>query len=266
MSPFLHLSRPGLNGIADALEAGRLSLPVAAVSLCSYVADEHLPAVVAELNQLYQQGMTIHHMAYMLRLLAAERAQSQAKQDQVDLVWTGPKVPGTESRDTSVVVRELFSSAQHSVLIASFAIDQGPKGHDLFRPLAQRMDANPDLQVRMFLNVKRKYQDKTPASILLRQFAETFRHHVWPGQRLPEVFHDPRTMRLTAETNACLHAKCVVVDEERFLVTSANFTEAAHLRNIEIGVTMTDKTIAKSIRSQFEMLLAQNILQRVPSL
>jgi phosphatidylserine/phosphatidylglycerophosphate/cardiolipin synthase-like enzyme len=264
MSPFLKLSRPALNGIADALEAGRLGPPVSPVSLCGYVEAESLSAVVSELNQLYQQGMTISHIAYMLRLLAAERAQSQAKQDLVDLVWTGPEVPGTESRDTGIVVRELFNSAKFSVLISSFAIDQGPKGHELFGPLAKRMDEHPDLQVRMFLNVKRKYQDTTPASVLLRQFAETFRHKVWPGQRLPEVFHDPRTMLMTGESNACLHAKCVVVDEERFIITSANFTEAAHERNIEAGVLMTDRVVAKAIRSQFEMLVANKLLQRVP--
>ncbi len=266
MSPFVHLSRPTLLGLAGGIETGRFSLPTSAVALSGYVPDAALATVAQELNRLHQQGMACGHLVYLLQALADERAQSQTKQDHIDLVWTGPEIPGTESRDTRIVVRELFSQAQHSVLIASFAIDQGPKGQDLFRPLAERMDANPDLQVRMFLNVKRKYQDKTPASVLLRQFAETFRHQVWPGKRLPEVFHDPRTMAMTADTNACLHAKCVVVDEDWFLVTSANFTEAAHLRNIEMGVAMADETIAKAIRSQFEMLLAQNVLQRIPSL
>lgn len=266
MSPFVHLSRPALLGLAGGIETGRFSLPTSAVALSGYVPDAALAAVAQELNRLHQQGMACGHVVYLLQALADERVQAQTQQDHIDLVWTGPEIPGTESRDTRIVVRELFSQAQHSVLIASFAIDQGPKGQDLFRPLAERMDANPDLQVRMFLNVKRTYQDKTPASVLLRQFAETFRHQVWPGQRLPEVFHDPRTMAMTADANACLHAKCVVVDEERCLVTSANFTEAAHLRNIEMGVAMTDKTIAKAIRSQFEMLLAQNTLQRIPSL
>ncbi|AFY62376.1 DISARM system phospholipase D-like protein DrmC [Synechococcus sp. PCC 6312] len=266
MSPFVQLSRPALIGIAEALKAGRLNLPVSAVSLCSYVPEQGLTAVVKEINHLHQQGLARTQLAYILELLAKERAASQSKQDQVDLVWTGPEVPGTESRDTGIVVRELFSSAQHSVLISSFAIDQGIKVHNLFRPLASRMDANPDLQVRMFLNVQRKYQDRTPSSILLREFSETFRHHVWPGQRLPEVFHDPRTMLMTAESNACLHAKCVVVDEESLLVTSANFTEAAHERNIEAGLLMRNRTIAKAIRSQFEMLVARKIIERVPGL
>lgn len=266
MSPFLQLSRPGLLGIAEALESGRLGLPVTPVAICGYVVNGSLPGVVTELNRLHQQGMAVSHIAYMLKLLAAERSHSQTKQDQVSLVWTGPEVQGAESRDTGIVVRELLSSAKFSVLISSFAIDQGAKGHELFRPLATLMESNPDLQVRMFLNVKRKYQDPTPTSVLLRQFADTFRQRVWPGKRLPEVFYDTRSVQMTTDANACLHAKCIVVDEERVLVTSANFTEAAQARNIEAGILMSDRTLAKAIRSQFEMLVTVGAIARVPGI
>lgn len=266
MSPFLSLSRPALNGLAMVLEMDRLSFPVYPFSLVSYVPEELGEVIAVELNTLRQQGMSSFHMAYMLKLLAQERTISHQKQEQVDLVWTGPEMPGTESRDTAVVVRELFSSARYSVLISSFAIDQGTKGQQLFQPLADRMDANPQLSVRMFLNVKRQYNDKTPASTLLQQFSENFRKYVWAGQRLPEVFHDPRSLEFSKDANACLHAKTVVIDEERVFATSANFTEAAHQRNIEAGVLIANQVAAKAIRSQFEMLVAQKILQRVPGL
>ncbi len=266
MSPFLKLSRPALSGLAEALESGRVVFPVSPITVSGYAPAACLLEIVAELNQLYQQGMVANHVAYILRVLAAERTESQAKQDQVDLVWTGPEVPGTESRDTSIVVRELFNSAHYSVLISSFAIDHGYKSQQIFQPLAQRMDADPQLSVRMFLNVKRQYNDPTSAQTLLREFSETFRRQVWPGQRFPEVFHDPRSLALSSTTNACLHAKCIVVDDERVLITSANFTEAAHQRNIEAGVLLANPVAARAIRAQFEMLVAHNILQRVPGL
>ncbi|MDX2099443.1 MAG: DISARM system phospholipase D-like protein DrmC [Leptolyngbyaceae cyanobacterium bins.59] len=266
MSPFLSLSHSALHELAIAMETGRLSFPVSALALCSYVPETLQQVVAVELNHLRQQGMSVAHLAYLLKLLAQERRVTQAKQDQTALVWTGPEVPGTESRDTRIVVQELFKSARHNVLISSFAIDQGEKGYELFRPLAERMDANPGLNVRMFLNVKRKFKDPTPAPVLLRQFAEDFRNKVWPGKRLPEVFHDPRALYLTADSNACLHAKCVVVDEARVFITSANFTEAAHERNIEAGVLLQDAVLARGMRSQFEMLVAQNILHRVPGI
>jgi phosphatidylserine/phosphatidylglycerophosphate/cardiolipin synthase-like enzyme len=73
-------------------------------------------------------------------------------------------------------------------------------------------------------------------------------------------------MLMIAESNACLHAKGVVVDEERLLITSANFTEAAHERNLEAGVLMRDRSVARAIRSQFEMLVSRGLLQRIPGL
>jgi phosphatidylserine/phosphatidylglycerophosphate/cardiolipin synthase-like enzyme len=56
------------------------------------------------------------------------------------------------------------------------------------------------------------------------------------------------------------------VDEERLFVTSANFTEAAHERNIEAGVLIADPVAAKAMRSQFESLVDRKILRRVPGL
>jgi phosphatidylserine/phosphatidylglycerophosphate/cardiolipin synthase-like enzyme len=174
--------------------------------------------------------MTPHHIAYLLNLLAEERQESLCREP-FDLVWTGPELPGSESRDTGIIVKDLFRTAQHSLLISSFAIDWGSKGRELFQPLAQRMESIPDLQVRLFINIQRKYSDPTPSSTIIKQFTDNFRQS-WPGARLPEVFDDPRALDPTTSANACLHAKCVVADEIKTLITSANFTEAAHRRNI----------------------------------
>ncbi len=265
MSPFLSLNRFTLSGLAEALETGRLTLPVTLISLSHYIPDPLQQPITEAINRLHQQGMTGSALAFTLRLLVEERRLTQEKQN-LDVVWTGPEIAGSEGRDTAIVVRQMFSQAQHNVLISSFAIDEGPKGQELFRPLAKRMEDRPDLQVRMFLNVKRKFNSAKPTSVLLREFAETFRNRVWPGDRLPEVFYDPRSLELSSNTNACLHAKCVVVDEEKLLVTSANFTEAAHLRNIETGILTENRGAARSIRSQFEMLVSTDILRKVPGI
>lgn len=83
---------------------------------------------------------------------------------------------------------------------------------------------------------------------------------------MPEVFYDPRSLSKAKVPRACLHAKCVVVDDERLLVTSANFTEAAHQRNIEAGVLLQDTVAAKAMRSQFEMLVECKALCRLPGI
>jgi phosphatidylserine/phosphatidylglycerophosphate/cardiolipin synthase-like enzyme len=128
------------------------------------------------------------------------------------------------------------------------------------------MDTNPELNVRMFLNVNRPHNSETPTSTFLREFANTFRQDIWPGKRLPEVFHDPRSLIMGMDAKACLHAKCIVVDQERLLVTSANFTEAAHERNIEAGVLLNDPVTAQALQMQFESLVTRNILCQIPGI
>lgn len=261
---FLQLSRPALVKLATALETGRLAPPFSLSAIANYVPAALSPEIVDELNRLSGEGVRGKQIAYTLRLLAAERGASQAVRDRVELVWTGPEVTGSQSRDTSVVVRELFSTAKHSVLISSFAIDRGEKARKLFQVLAQRMDANPQLKVQMFLNIQRPHRDRQAESILLTDFANTFRREIWTGMRLPEVFHDPRSLLVDTQQKACLHAKCIIVDEEQVLITSANFTEAAHERNVEAGVLLTEPMTAQALRMQFDALVSQKILRPIP--
>jgi len=261
---FLQLSRPSLLNLASVLKTGRLYPPFSLSSIADCVPAALSREVADELNHLIATGTRPEDIAYTLRLLAAERDKSQTIRDRVDLVWTGEEVVGNTSRDTLVVVRELFSTAKKNILISSFAIDQGEKARRLFGILGQRMDSNPGLQVQMFLNVQRPHHSLTPESILLREFADTFRKNIWSGQRLPQVFYYPRSLAVGTKSKASLHAKCVVVDDERVLITSANFTEAAHERNIEVGVLLADPSAAQSMRAQFEILVANKILHRLP--
>ncbi len=251
MSVLHALGRPALLGLAQDLDARRLEPPYSRSRLHALVPDALVDDVLAELRSMSDDGMTAAHIARLLRLLAEERQAAQSIADRIELVWSGPELPGNTSRDTSVVVRQLFREARRSLLIASYAIDKGAKAQALFGELAARMDAEPDLSVRLFLNIQRPHRDETPEAILLRQFADTFRDDIWPGERLPEVYYDPRALEIGPGPKACLHAKVVVVDEERVFISSANFTEAAHERNIEAGVVVDDASLARSLGRQF---------------
>ena len=266
MSALRRLGRPAMSVLAGALEAGGVSPPFRRSQLQGSVSDELLEDVLGELSQLSESGMAPAHIAHMLRLLAEERTAAQAIADRIALVWSGTEVMAGASRDTAVVVQELFREAKESVLIASYALDTGSKAKALFGHLAARMDAEPDLQVRLFVNVHRKHRDMTADAVLLREFADTFRDKIWPGERLPQVFHDPRSLATEGTVRACLHAKCIVIDDDRALVTSANFTEAAHERNIEAGTVITDTILARALKAQFDTLVDHGALKRVPGM
>lgn len=260
-SPLRQLSRTSMLVIADALERGRLGAPFTPMSVAHFVSPEQAGAVAAELERLQSLGGDPRHHAFLLRLLAEEREEGERAGGRVELVWTGPEVVGTASRDTYVVVREMFANARESILIAGYAVYQGKQ---VFQTLAERMDANPTLSCRMFLNIARRPGDERADSESLRDFAEGFRRDVWPGRRLPQVYYDPRALLAGPGPRASLHAKCIVVDDECAFVTSANFTEAAQERNIEAGVLVRDPTLSRGLRSQFESLLAAGLLRVLP--
>jgi phosphatidylserine/phosphatidylglycerophosphate/cardiolipin synthase-like enzyme len=73
---------------------------------------------------------------------------------------------------------------------------------------------------------------------------------------IPEVYFDPRSLDPEADKRSCLHAKTVVVDSRYGFVSSANFTEAAHLRNIEVGVAFDSSPFAHQVSNFFDVLLA----------
>jgi len=259
-SPLRTLTRDTRQVLALALEAGRLSIPYTALALRRYVGAAASDALATELDRLATIGMTPTLLREVLVLLNEEPEVPRAS-----LVWSGPEEGGTTTRDTGVVLRELFAGASKSVLVAGFAVYQGKT---VFKVLADRMDAEPSLDVRMFLNIERKYGDTTVVAELLKLFADRFRAQQWPGQRLPTVFYDPRALEPTerGKGRAALHAKCVVVDDVNALVTSANFTEAAQDRNIEVGVLVDDAEFARSLRHQFDALIEARILVRTPGL
>jgi phosphatidylserine/phosphatidylglycerophosphate/cardiolipin synthase-like enzyme len=68
---------------------------------------------------------------------------------------------------------------------------------------------------------------------------------------------------MEAAKRSCLHAKCVVVDRRVAFVTSANFTEAAQTRNIEVGALIRCERFAARLAVHFETLADAGLLKAV---
>jgi phosphatidylserine/phosphatidylglycerophosphate/cardiolipin synthase-like enzyme len=256
--PLLQLTDGDLREIASALRAKRLAPPFSVMSLGRWIAAPMAQQIVASLQAMADQGFAETQLATMLELLVADRARRPRLEDVLDLVTTGPEAPGVTNRDTGVVVRELFAHARRSVLVAGYAVYQG---RSVFRALADRMQDCPELTVRMFLDVQRGPGDTSMASELVKRFAERFKRREWPEDRpLPQVFYDPRSLDADAAKRACLHAKCVVVDGEAIFVSSANFTEAAQQRNLEMGLLVRSRWLAERVTRHFDTLLGAGLL------
>jgi phosphatidylserine/phosphatidylglycerophosphate/cardiolipin synthase-like enzyme len=116
----------------------------------------------------------------------------------------------------------------------------------------------------MFLDVQRTQGDTAAPAELTRRFADRFRTQQWPPDRpLPKVYFYPRSIEPQSAKRACLHAKCVVVDDEAVFGSSANFTEAAHERNIEMGPLLRSGRLAEQITRLFDALLEAKLLEHI---
>lgn len=259
-----HLSRladSDLHELATALNSDRLASPYSAVGVERIVSSPLASRVAAELQQLADQGFSPAQIATTIGMMVQARNQRTFTEDLIDLVITGPEAPGATNRDTSVVVRELFAHAQQSVLVAGYAVYQGQQ---VFQALADRMEELPHLKVRMFLDVQRGPGDTSATREITRRFADRFRTKQWPAQRrLPEVFFDPRALATDSRKKACLHAKCVVVDRKDLFVSSANFTEAAQERNLEVGLLIHSPFLAERLQLYFDSLFEANLLTKL---
>lgn len=258
MSATDDVSASTLRALASALRSGQLAPPLSAFSL-SKIAECPM-ALVGELQSLASEGMASTHLALLLDTRAEGAEARMAGASACELVWTGPESVASNSRDTAVVIDDIFSTADRSVLVSSFVV-QG--GNVVFRVLAQRLDEKPDLHVRMFLHVARKPNDTREDSELLREFSAGLASQ-WPGQRWPEIFYDPRTLSADRDIRASWHAKCVLADDKVAFVTSANFTEWAQERNVEAGVLIRSAQFTLQLRRQFDGLVQSKQVRRLP--
>jgi phosphatidylserine/phosphatidylglycerophosphate/cardiolipin synthase-like enzyme len=257
MKLFQTMPPADLERLSTALRTRRLSPPYSAVSVGRACPTANRGLLCAELCRLEAAGWSAVQIA---DLAEAVSTASSARQAAVELVWSGPEGDGLTNRDTGVVTRELFGQAASEVVVVGFAVYQG---REIFARLADRLMELPTLKVRLFLDVRRPGGSSLPADQLARQFATEFLRTEWPSAVPPEMFYDPRSLNSEGAVRSSLHAKCVVIDRSMSLVTSANFTEAAQQRNIEVGCLIRCKRFASQLVGHFDKLLETGAIKKI---
>ena len=251
------LSDRDLETLTSALKSGRLPIPYSVPMTRPYVSTAAVGEVVRDLELLANQGFEGHQIAILIDAIRKART-SKPLDEIVELVTTGPEAPGTTNRDTSVVVQDLFRRAEKSVVIVGYAIYQGQM---VFDSLANRMNEISDLEVTMYLNLPPNKTTEVE-SIIVHRFMQDFRSKHWPKDcRIPTIYYDPRSVDTDRSKRASLHAKCIVVDEKEMFISSANFTERAQYRNIEVGLCLSSERLSSQLTRHFASLVENGDLK-----
>lgn len=248
---FHKLTSAMLREIASALREATLSSGLSAHVLQQIVGAALLQESLQSIGKLQSEGWISSQIAMLAELLADAKTQAESPEHLFDLVLSGPDVPGIATRDTAAVMHSLIEDCEREVILIGYAVHNG---RQLFERLAQKMVEDPKLKVWFCLNVGRHYGDSSLASEIVRRFAEEFVTQHWPWPLQPTVYFDPRALDDDTSGRTSLHAKCLIVDRRRALITSANFTEAAQQRNIEAGLVVTYVPFVERIATYFEGL------------
>ena len=250
------LSTADLTAFATALESGWIATSSPEKLFRTY-AGEDAASLKQWLRNITPAVFSASQVARMLRAVGAGRAREQILAP--DLVVSGPDVPGVPTADTHSVVQSLFQEATSEVVLAGYAFYNGQA---LFERLHEHWTRNPSLKVMFHVDVPRRHGDTASADSIITKYRDDFRARHWPWQPVPELYFDPRALESDSKTRASLHAKIVVIDRRKLLLTSANFTEAAQQKNIELGVLCSLPYLAERVCSYFEGLRKSGQVRR----
>lgn len=250
------LDDAGLDLLDRMLRSGRVGPGSGEALLRSY----DLPVDWASgLATLERAGWTRSLLADAVGAVAETRRR--AAPARTALVCTRPTADGPELIDTSVVVRQLFRQAEREVLIAGFRVTE----REMLEPL--RREAWRPLDVRLFVDLDPsidalgRKQPRAPVDTWPQAWLGQFLEAVWPvHMEPPRAWYAPSTLALNdAGEWRSMHVKCVVVDRRRWFVTSANFTQRGHFRNIELGALIDDPARAEEVIACFERWIADGV-------
>jgi len=192
---------------------------------------------VDPLNRAWAAAPNTHGSSIALALETALIAKRVAATATVEVVVTGPDSPEAPVRLTSEVVRQLIGSARQRVTLISYAAYQVPS---IIAALDQA--AARGIRIDLILESPEYLEGGGGASAYAK-----YRVYQWPtAQREPP--------------DAKLHAKAVVVDGRDVLLTSANMTNAAYDKNIELGVMCRGGATAQRVQKHFDALITRGVL------
>jgi phosphatidylserine/phosphatidylglycerophosphate/cardiolipin synthase-like enzyme len=119
------------------------------------------------------------------------------------------------------------------------------------------------VDARFFVHVPQIERGSAPESYVEKHMV-AFLASTWPfGDPVPHIDYDKRAL-VAGPPYSSLHAKCVVVDGTKAFISSANFTQRAQERNIEVGVLIEDPNFGSYLAGQWLGLIESGLVAEYP--
>ncbi len=193
-------------------------------------------------NELWEALQPVPAIAWD-PLITAVLAERRALTHPVpELVWTGASTK--QSRDTGVVLHDLFGTAQSHILVSIYSHQGGKK---LMNALATAKLRG--VAVDIYLNIKQEGGKRQLTQDDITNTINTFYNDWGTTVPSPNLYYDHRALEGKAFLD--MHAKCIVIDQKTCFIGSANFTDRAINYNIEAGVILHDPIFSNQVIGEF---------------
>jgi phosphatidylserine/phosphatidylglycerophosphate/cardiolipin synthase-like enzyme len=238
------LPTSSLESLETSLRGGALRNGVNPIAARQIIGEQR-EDIIDWLRLRQEAGIEAERTAELVGTVLVARERLPWPERLVDLIVSGPELDGLPSRETLPTILSLVEQATSEIFVIDYTIHGA---QSFFERIADAMARVPDMRVTFCLDVQRGRNDTSMDSEILRRFRRKFFEDSWRANREPEI------------------AKCVVVDRKTAFITSANLTDAAQRKNIELGVLVEHPPLAQRTVEYFEGLIQKGMLKPIPAM
>lgn len=184
-------------------------------------------------------------------LTAAVAAEQRRRDQQLELVWTGPDSRVIPVRQTAQVLIDLIADAKKSLLVVSYAVFRIPK---IREALVRAARCGVRIRIILDLASDSDIQGYNPLRAVGDEVISCSEILYWPEDKRQAYADGKRGL---------LHVKCLVADSQILFLSSANLTDQALRLNMELGVLIRGTVHPAHVENHFAELLARGILKQL---
>ena len=195
---------------------------------------------INEVSELVMKELpTISEQDAIKVSMLADALVANRNKESIEIVTTTPVSFQTKGRKTQSVIDEIISSAEKSITFTGYSISE------YFEYLLKLIDQKSRCGVNVDLYINDYETHKKVLLDIYHKERKFFKVYRYSGNKEDKM--------------AALHAKTIIVDEEKVFISSANLSYHGLSSNIEIGTLIISKTKAKQLLSIFSELKRQKV-------
>lgn len=167
------------------------------------------------------------------------------QQTSVEMVWTGPSTEIVSTRHTEQVLIDLINTASERLFVVSFVAYHVTRVIEAFRGASKR-----GVEIFVLLERSKEYGGNVSVDsvALLKKAIPDAKVYGWSKD---------------VALGASVHAKCAVADGKTAFITSANLSDAAMTRNMELGVFIRGGFLPHQLEQHLQALIHTRLIAPV---